>query len=258
MKKIFKASLLLAILSGIGGYFVLPYQLEALPSGQVVELLDSTDLSVRALSFLTGFQIFVISFVLSFTGLRLAKRGNFKWDVLGSIVELSAPRFSKVGIIKAIVMGLGVGIIIVGGDALFFGERIGLVSELNQSMSINRLIAGVLYGGVFEEVLMRLFLMSLIVYLYARLDKRESDLGSGIYYVAIIISALLFAVGHFPATQMIFGELNAILVTRGLLLNSIGGIAFGYLYWKEGIEYGILAHMIANISVQLVFIPLFY
>ncbi|WP_191562229.1 hypothetical protein [Metabacillus idriensis] len=48
------------------------------------------------------------------------------------------------------------------------------------------------------------------------------------------------------------------ILVRCFLLNGIGGLFFGYLYWKKGFEYAVLSHMFAHISLQLLFIPLFY
>ncbi len=56
----------------------------------------------------------------------------------------------------------------------------------------------------------------------------------------------------------LFGELTPMLMFQGLLLNSIGGRVFGYLFWKYGIEYAIFCNMMVHVGMQLVFIPLFF
>ncbi|MFS1511603.1 CPBP family intramembrane glutamic endopeptidase [Chengkuizengella sp. SCS-71B] len=121
------------------------------------------------------------------------------------------------------------------------------------------LLVGVLYGGVFEEILLRLFFMSLLIWIFQKIFKRNKGyLSNKYYWIAIVISAALFAAGHLPATEMLFGELTTNLIFRCFLLNGIGGLLFGYLYWKKGFEYVVLAHMVSHISLQLLFIPLFY
>ena len=42
------------------------------------------------------------------------------------------------------------------------------------------------------------------------------------------------------------------MVLRTLLLNGIAGIAFGWLYWKRGIEMAMLAHFSADIVLHVV------
>ncbi|KAB8135771.1 CPBP family intramembrane metalloprotease [Gracilibacillus oryzae] len=46
------------------------------------------------------------------------------------------------------------------------------------------------YGGITEELMLRLFGMTLIVWLLARITKKD----------AIILMAIIFAIGHLPAT----------------------------------------------------------
>ena len=89
-----------------------------------------------------------------------------------------------------------------------------------------------------------------------KLDKEKTS--SGFYWIAIIITSLIFAAGHLPFTEMIFGELTGILILRSFLLNGIGGLVFGYLYWKKGFEYAVISHAFAHISMQLIFIPMFF
>ncbi|MEG0371967.1 MAG: CPBP family intramembrane glutamic endopeptidase, partial [Clostridium sp.] len=121
-------------------------------------------------------------------------------------------------------------------------------------------IGSILYGGVVEEVMLRLFVMSLIVLIlwkiFAR-SRNNSTIPNLIYITAIFISAILFAAGHLPVTAQTLGLSTPILI-RCFLLNGIGGIGFGYLYWKRGLSYAIYAHMITHIFMQLVFMPILF
>ena len=99
--------------------------------------------------------------------------------------------------------------------------------------------AAVLYGGIVEEILMKLFLMSLIAFILWKLFFRstpKNKLPDIIFISANIISALLFAAGHLPATAAAFGALTPMLLARCFLLNGIFGLLFGRLYrryWKQ-------------------------
>ena len=99
--------------------------------------------------------------------------------------------------------------------------------------------AAVLYGGIAEEILMRLFLMSLISFILCKLFCRstpKNKLPDIIFISANIISTLLFAAGHLPATVTAFGALTPMLLARCFLLNGIFGLLFGRLYrryWKQ-------------------------
>lgn len=228
-------------------------------NNKVKRLLRGVPFSLNVLAIVTSVQLFVLAFVLSFVGLKLAKKTGLSFSLLRSLVTGQRIEIDKKGVLLAFLFGIITALSISGIDRFYFGKRIPLVNELNVKLSFNRLMAGILYGGVFEEILMRLFIMSLLVFLFAWLTKHKNGIiSSKIYWLAIILASVLFAVGHLPATQMFFGELTSELMLRGLLLNGLGGLFFGYLYWKRGFEYAVLSHMVANTSVQLVFIPMFF
>ncbi len=149
--------------------------------------------------------------------------------------------------------------LITGADRFYYQYQVELIAKSNPEFSLLGLLAGVLYGGVFEEVLMRLFFMSLLIWIIMKvLRKDKESLNSVFYWIAIIIAAALFAAGHLPATEVLFGELTTTLIIRSFMFNGISGLFFGFLYWKKGFEYGVLSHMFAHIALQLIFIPLFY
>lgn len=105
-----------------------------------------------------------------------------------------------------------------------------------------------LYGGIDEEIFLRLFLMSALTWLITRF------LGGGIVpdwsvWLAIILAALIFGLGHLPATAQIT-PLTPFIITRALLLNGLGGIVFGFLYWRFGLEMAMLAHFSADLVLH--------
>ena len=120
-------------------------------------------------------------------------------------------------------------------------------------------IASFLYGGVTEEIMMRLFLMSLLALLGWKLFfRREEQVPVKVLIAANIIAALAFAAGHLPGTAQMFGELTPMLLLRCFLLNGAAGLLFGRFYRKYGIQYAILAHMLFHLvsrTIWLIAIP---
>lgn len=120
-------------------------------------------------------------------------------------------------------------------------------------------IASVLYGGVIEEVMLRLFLMSGLALMGWRLFFRRAErVPDKVLIIANILSALAFAAGHLPATSMTFGQLTPLLVLRCFLMNGAGGLLFGRFYRKYGIQYAMLAHMLFHLvsrTIWLITIP---
>ena len=64
-------------------------------------------------------------------------------------------------------------------------------------------------------------------------------------------SALLFGAGHLPTTATLM-PLTPLVITRALLLNGLGGIVFGWLYWKRGLLAAMLAHFSADIVLHVI------
>lgn len=112
------------------------------------------------------------------------------------------------------------------------------------------------YGGLNEEILMRLFLVSGLAWILGRFWQNASSLpAEGAYWTAILLAALLFGLGHLPATKALT-PLTGMIVMRAVVLNGIVGIATGWLYWQYGLEAAMLSHFSADILLHL-FAPLF-
>jgi membrane protease YdiL (CAAX protease family) len=110
----------------------------------------------------------------------------------------------------------------------------------------------VLYGGITEELLIRWGLMSFLVWGSYRLTQNNDfEIRTYNYIIAIVVSALIFGLGHLPVAYMLSQEVTASLVTYIILGNASFGFIAGYLYWKYGLECAIAAHMIAHITMIL-------
>ena len=120
-------------------------------------------------------------------------------------------------------------------------------------------IASILYGGVVEEVMIRLFLMSGLSLIGWKLFfRKEAAVPLRVLIAANVLSALAFAAGHLPATMLTFGELTPLIIFRCFLMNGAAGLLFGRLYRKYGVQYAMLAHMLFHLvsrTVWLIAIP---
>ena len=113
--------------------------------------------------------------------------------------------------------------------------------------AFNGLLAS-FYGGIAEELQLRLFLMTLMLWAVARLRRRLP--GNAAFHVAIVLAAVLFGVGHLPAAAQLWG-LDAIVVLRTIVLNALVGCVCGWLYWRRGLEMAMLAHFSADIVLHV-------
>ncbi len=116
-------------------------------------------------------------------------------------------------------------------------------------------LAAVLYGGVIEEVMLRLFTLSLLAFiLWKVFARRRENAPTWTLVAANVLAAMLFAAGHLPATLMLFGSLTPLLLFRCFLLNGGFALLFGYLYRKHGILYAMLSHALLHIISRVIWV----
>jgi hypothetical protein len=107
------------------------------------------------------------------------------------------------------------------------------------------------YGGIDEEVISRFFTMGLLVFLF----KKFSNFG---LWLSVILAALLFGAGHLPAAVKALNlhsisQIPLAVTSQIILPNSIFGVIAGWLYWKKGLEYSMIAHFIADLGLHVLY-----
>jgi membrane protease YdiL (CAAX protease family) len=236
------------ILGVLATIAVFPYLLELNSS-----LLEQVPFSLPVLILIQSLQTALFLFIGSYAGLRLgASIGLDSPLARGVVYRLPLPELSPKTIVVTIVTGLWAGLLVIGLDLLV--QPFLPVANQGDVPSIARWkgFLASFYGGIAEELLVRLFLMTLIAWIIWKIFmKGKSKPITSVFWAAIVIAAILFGAGHLPAASLIW-TLTPIVVLRTVLLNAIPGIAFGFLYWKQGLEYAMLAHFCADIVLHVV------
>ncbi len=163
--------------------------------------------------------------------------------------------------IKSKPLGFGVLVAFIGGvsmicfDLLWFGKQIQPVADSYLvKPSLTTVIGSAILGGIVEEVMLRLFMMSLLAWILMKILPKKWQASSDIVFiVANVISALLFAAGHLPATSVMLG-ITPLIVFRCFLLNGGIGLMFGWLYRKHGLQYAMIAHAGCHVVSKLIWI----
>ena len=107
------------------------------------------------------------------------------------------------------------------------------------------------YGGIDEELLLRLGVMTLLAWLGRFLSRTaEGRPTTAVFWVANVLAAVLFGLGHLPATAALV-PLTSLVVLRAVVLNGVAGIAFGYLYVTRGLESAMLSHFSADLVLHV-------
>ncbi len=188
--------------------------------------------------------------------------------LMGLAVLLGTPLYHRIGlslpIIERIVYGeskIEVSSMLKGGvvGGLIAGILLVLITiistpfmpeaflEAQENMELT-LAARFLYGGIVEEIMMRFGMMTVVIWIGS---KAVRGLTTPIVWIGILTSALLFALGHFPVVFSLVDQPTTSLLLYVLIGNSVGGIIFGWLYWKRGLEAAMIAHIMAHVVMVL-------
>jgi hypothetical protein len=141
--------------------------------------------------------------------------------------------------------GAAAGLFLTGADLMML-PRLPAMLELARRSTLWENFSASFYGGINEELLMRLFGVSGLVWLMSRV-WRAQPMPPAIYWTAIVAMAVLFALGHLPASRAVAGRIGGLILVRALALNLPIAILCGWLFWRYGIEAAIVAHFTADI-----------
>ncbi len=143
---------------------------------------------------------------------------------------------------SGLISGAIGGLLMVGAGHTFRDDLAVEMEKLSAALQPS-LAARLLYGGITEELLLRFGLMSLVLWLALKAVPARPITAA---WVSIAVSTLLFALGHLPAMYSAVAHPSASLFAYVMLGNSIGGLIFGWLYWRKGLEAAMIAHMAAH------------
>ena len=245
-KKALRFALCLLPIGLIGGWFSAELALRS-AAPEALETAVQQVGSLAAVKAITAAQIAVYTIVCGFLGYILAEK----------IGLMRSFRFEKAVLIRCFLIA-ALGGAILSLDAWTFVRWIPQLKDnyaAAGSFDATTWIASILYGGVAEEIMMRLFLMSGLALLGWKLFFRgREQVPVSVLIAANILSATVFAAAHLPSTAQMFGELTPMLLLRCFLLNGASGLLFGRFYRKYGIQYAILAHMLFHLVSRMIWL----
>ena len=253
--KVFFILWIAAVFSAVA---VLPYALELQSS-----TLAQVDLPIPlpVLLVIQTVQNAILFGIMIFIGMLLAKRTGLSTPILDSVTQGESASDKLRAILPiSIVLGIIASLLIIGLDAFVFqpalltelGDKADALAQTAQPAAWKGFLAS-FYGGIGEEIQLRLLVMSLIAWLGSFISKTsEGRPTSAIFWIANILAAVLFGLGHLPATANIL-PLTPLVITRAILLNGVGGVIFGWLYWKRGLESAMIAHFSTDIVLHVLF-----
>jgi hypothetical protein len=209
---------------------------------------------------------------LSEFGIRMASFANTA-IVLAALVGLGAVAVREVGLHSAfaprahrhhlpvgqafhwVQAGVLVGACVAAGQWLFdwwFWQALpsAQVPLLRQAAEMSAVspLTGLLLHAVNEELMLRWGLMSGLLWVLALLFRQAPGRPKAVLaWAAILGVSVLSAAGQIPSlAYAIANDPAGILLLHTALAGAVAGIAYGWLFWKHGLEAAILAHVTAQ------------
>ena len=227
--------LVVGIISGICMFFYAPSMLDEAMLLEVIKVMGS----IEVYGLIAFVQVFSYALIFGVLGIYFSKKANL----------LKSFKFEKNRFIKAILIGFIGGMMITLLDKFVFMPLIPQITMTKPTLLY--MLMAFTYGGVIEEVMMRLFLMSFISFVLWKIFDRKNNISNKYYIISNILCALLFALSHLPATILLFGGITPAIIIRCLIGNGILGFFFGEIYRKDGIIYAMIAHIFAHVGMQV-------
>lgn len=239
---------ILTILGVIGVTSILTMEIPLPPEAEAILKENFTAYQIKLLLLVNPILMLLVAVVV----------GTVLYDTIGlqvPIIEAAVGLRSKVDLLDLFIYGsiggVVAGILISVVGFIFHPLLPTEFLELSASLKPT-LAARFLYGGLTEEILMRFGLMTLIVWGVSKIFNGTKPI---VYWIGIITAAIIFALGHFPIVFQTVESPSPALWAYILIGNTLGGLIFGWLYWKKGLESAFLAHIFAHV-VMIIAEPL--
>ncbi len=186
-------------------------------------------------------------------GLLLSKKVNLGAPLLESwLYHEESPVRAADSFKAGTLVGIAVGVILTVIILSIAPHMPGLPFVKAAQAPIWKRVLVCFYGGLDEEILTRLFLLTLFAWLGVRIfQKQKAGLSPATFWIANFAVAVPFGLGHLPAASRVM-QITPEVIVFALALNGIAAVAFGYLYWTRGLESAMIAHFCADFVIYVV------
>jgi hypothetical protein len=244
-----------AILFGaavFGSVCILPYSLE-LNAEAIRKARERLRQPLWVLVLLQSTQGVVLMGIATGLGLLLAHQIGLGAPLIeGVLAGTSVAAQAQALLAPALILGIGSSTVLMLLEIVVFWPR--LPQSMRETVPIPALwkrFLACFYGGIDEEILLRLFVLSLLAWLITFVWHVPGGAPTvGAFWLANILAAVLFGLGHLPATAALT-KVTPLLVVRAIVLNGIVGVAAGYLFVVYGLEAAMLCHFAGDIVIHM-------
>lgn len=246
---------LLFVIGVLGALAIIPIAIDLF--GSVVPTAQAPPIPLPLLILIGVVQNLGMLAVMVFVGLKLGQKLGLGAPLLeGWLAGQSATnqwRASlRVSLREGLITGVGIGVVLL----LALLALVPLIPNLPfvtaAKLAVWKRLLACFYGGLYEEILTRLFLVTLIAWLANKaFRKTNARLSPAAFWISNFVVAILFGLGHLPSASLVM-PITPLVVAVALSFNGIAAIAFGVLFRKRGLEAAMVAHFTADFVIYVV------
>ena len=222
--------------------------------GPVLSKMELPNIPLPLLILVGAVQNLALFALVVWLGLKLSRSLGLGAPLLESwVTGKSESKFSLARSLKGgLLTGVALGIALVIALLALASQLPNLPFVIASKLPLWKRLLACFYGGVYEEILTRLFLLSLIAWIANRSwSKSAPKLSNSVFWFANISAALVFGLGHLPSASLLM-PITPLVVFAALTLNGVAGIAFGYLYREHGLEAAMIAHYTCDVALFVI------
>lgn len=186
---------------------------------------------------------------ITLIGAKLARSIN--WNIY---YPVPANRKIPYLIAEAVVIGMLTALFVLSSVKLLgtVTPELALRFKYNATLTLGEIARAVMFVSISEEIIFRLFIMTLTYWLFKRTfnEMNSQGVNPGFLRWSFLISAVLFSLAHIPGWVHITDKFEVYgFVT---LLDMIASYAFSWMFYNRGIYLVIIAHFSADVFGHII------
>lgn len=229
-------------------YIVLIFVLAALTALNVYTnplVLSETDalpVPLIVLALVNAAVMIVVYGGLGWFGLKLADKLGFAPIWPSQLLNI------QTRLVIPAIAGMAVGVLLIALDLIFRGIN-GFGPGIHPPFPLSLVASGT--AGIGEEVIFRALLVPVFMWLLLRIKPLKSRMNLA-FWIAAIISGLLFALGHIPSVMMLGGiqavsAISPILIVQIILMNGVLALVAAHYFRTSGFLAAVSVHFWTDI-----------
>lgn len=257
-KIITRSGVVLWVAASLSAVAILPYMLAMSPDA-LDNAVQKIGIPANAVIIISLAQSFILLGFVTFTGLWAAKKITPGTPLIDAVINNEPSPYNLKKLLPFVIfIALASVLLIVALELTVFRSWSDTLPQQLPEIAPWKGLLASFYGGIAEEIQLRLFLLSMIAlalrFAIKVMSPQQNDLvgvSTKIFWTANILAATFFGFMHLPTAAEIM-PLTPLFITRIVFLNGIIGLIAGVFFRRWGIELAIIFHFMVDILLHVV------